>query len=680
MEFLSRVWQGIRWFFRRFQVIRWLILIGLTVILVFSAWFTYKAKTADVQNIKSTLQTKTVIYDDNNEEAGTLYGQKGTYVELKDISKQVQNAVISTEDRTFYTNGGFSIKGILRSAFNYVIHHGQIMGGGSTITQQLAKNTLLTQKQTIMRKAQELFMAIQLNKVYSKQDILAMYLNNAYFGNGVWGVQDAAKRYFGKNASQLDASEGAILAGMLRNPSYYNPADHKDNAISRRNVVLQLMADNHKLTQAQANAAKAQSVQVVDAFSTANAQKYPSYFDSVIEEARSEGISVDDILNKGYKIYTNLDQTYQQNLQTSFEQNWAFPADAADGKQVQGASIILDPKTGGVRAVVGNRGEHTFLGFNYATQLRNSPGSTIKPLMVYTPALENGYHYDSILKDEKLSYGKNQYTPTNATGTYLGTVPMYKALADSINAPAVWLLNKIGVQKGVSSLDRFGIQLKSSDQNLAAALGGLKNGVSPLMLARAYAAFANGGKLPTTHFIRKIVDATGQTVVDNSNPPSRQIISKKVAQEMTSMMIGTFNEGTGSTAKPSGYTIAGKTGSTEVPSSWGYGTKDQWVVGYTPDIVNATWIGYPTTDSQHFLQGTSTSGVAPLFKLEMSKLMPNTPQTAFDTKDAAQMASIQTPEKNDDIWQGIQDGIDKGIDSAKQTVGKWYDNIKGWFK
>ncbi|KRK13450.1 membrane carboxypeptidase [Lacticaseibacillus zeae DSM 20178 = KCTC 3804] len=680
MEFLSRVWQGIRWFFRRFQVIRWLILVGLTVILVFSAWFTYKAKTADVQNIKSTLQTKTVIYDDNNEEAGTLYGQKGTYVELNDISKQVQNAVISTEDRTFYTNGGFSIKGILRSAFNYVIHHGQIMGGGSTITQQLAKNTLLTQKQTIMRKAQELFMAIQLNKVYSKQDILAMYLNNAYFGNGVWGVQDAAKRYFGKNASQLDASEGAILAGMLRNPSYYNPADHKDNAISRRNVVLQLMADNHKLTQAQANAAKAQSVQVVDAFSTANAQKYPSYFDSVIEEARSEGISVDDILNKGYKIYTNLDQTYQQNLQTSFEQNWAFPADAADGKQVQGASIILDPKTGGVRGVVGNRGEHTFLGFNYATQLRNSPGSTIKPLMVYTPALENGYHYDSILKDEKLSYGKNQYTPTNATGTYLGTVPMYKALADSINAPAVWLLNKIGVQKGVSSLDRFGIQLKSSDQNLAAALGGLKNGVSPLMLARAYAAFANGGKLPTTHFIRKIVDATGQTVVDNSNPPSRQIISKKVAQEMTSMMIGTFNEGTGSTAKPSGYTIAGKTGSTEVPSSWGYGTKDQWVVGYTPDIVNATWIGYPTTDSQHFLQGTSTSGVALLFKLEMSKLMPNTPQTAFDTKDAAQMASIQTPEKNDDIWQGIQDGIDKGIDSAKQTVGKWYDNIKGWFK
>ena len=680
MQFLSRIWQGTRWFFRRFQVIRWLILIGLTVMLGFSAWFTYKAKTADVENIKSTLQTKTVIYDANNEEAGTLYGQKGTYVELKAISPQVQNAVISTEDRTFYTNGGFSIKGILRSALNYVIHHGQIMGGGSTITQQLAKNTLLTQKQTVMRKAQELFMAIQLNKVYSKQDILAMYLNNAYFGNGVWGVQDAAKRYFGKDASQLDASEGAILAGMLRNPSYYNPADHMDNALSRRNVVLQLMVDNKKLTQAQANAAKAQSVQVVDTFSTANSQKYPSYFDSVIEEARSEGISVDDILNKGYKIYTNLDQTYQRNLQNSFAQDWAFPANAADGKQVQGASIVLDPKTGGVRAVVGNRGEHTFLGFNYATQLRNSPGSTIKPLMVYTPALENGYHYDSVLKDEKLSYGKNNYTPTNATGTYLGTVPMYKALADSINAPAVWLLNKIGVQKGVTSLDRFGIQLKESDQNLAAALGGLKNGVSPLMMARAYAVFANGGKLPTTHFIRKIVDASGQTVVDNSHPTMRQIISKKVAQEMTSMMIGTFNEGTGQTAKPAGYTIAGKTGSTEVPSSWGYGTKDQWVIGYTPDIVNATWIGYPTTDSQHFLQGTSTSGVAPLFKLEMTNLLPNTPQTAFDTKDAAQMASIQTPSSGDKTWQGIQDSIEKGIDSAKQTVGQWYDNIKGWFK
>ena len=146
------------------------------------------------------------------------------------------------------------------------------------------------------------------------------------------------------------------------------------------------------------------------------------------------------------------------------------------------------------------------------------------------------------------------------------------------------------------------------------------------------------------------------------------------------MMIGTFNEGTGQTAKPAGYTIAGKTGSTEVPSSWGYGTKDQWGIGYTPDIVNATWIGYPTTDSQHFLQGTSTSGVAPLFKLEMTNLMPNTPQTAFDTKDAAQMASIQTPSSGDKTWQGIQDSIEKGIDSAKQTVGQWYDNIKGWFK
>lgn len=206
--YLHTAWAAVRWFFRRFQLIRWMILIGLTIILIASAWFTYQAKTADVQNIKSSLQTKTIIYDRKNQEAGTLYGQKGTYVTLDKISPQIQNAVLSTEDRTFYSNWGFSIKGILRSVFNLIIHHGQITGGGSTITQQLAKNTLLTQQQSYLRKAQELFLAIQLTKVYSKSDILTMYLNNAYFGNGVWGVEDASEKYFGKHASQLDASEG----------------------------------------------------------------------------------------------------------------------------------------------------------------------------------------------------------------------------------------------------------------------------------------------------------------------------------------------------------------------------------------------------------------------------------------------------------------------------------------
>ncbi|KRM72478.1 membrane carboxypeptidase [Lacticaseibacillus brantae DSM 23927] len=676
---LSRTWQQIRWIFHRFQLIRWAILAVLLLVLAMSTFFTYKAKTADVQDIKSSLQTKTVILDANNQKAGQLYGQKGTYVNLDAISKSVQDAVISTEDRTFYTNPGFSIKGILRSAVNLVLHHGEITGGGSTITQQLAKNTLLTQKQTLMRKGQEIFLAVQLNKVYSKADILTMYLNNAYFGNGVWGVQDAAKRYFGVDASQLDASQGAIIAAMLRSPSFYNPADHLDNARSRRNLVLDLMVANNKLTAQQAAAAKAEPIQVVDRYSTDSAEKYPYYFDAVIEEATKAGFKLDDILNKGYKIYTNLDQTYQTKLEQTYAQDWIFPQAAADGTKPQSASIALDPKTGAVRGVVGGRGDHQFLGFNYATQLQRSPGSTIKPLMVYTPALENGYHYDSVLVDKKQSYGKNNYTPTNATGTYLGSVPMYTALADSLNAPAVWLLNKIGVQTGVDSLDKFGLQLKSGDQNLAAALGGVTTGFSPLQMARAYSAFANGGSIVEPHFIRKIVDATGQTVLDNGTPTTKRIMSASVAKEMTSMMIGTFKDGTGMTAAPSGYTVAGKTGSTEVPSQWGYGTKDQWVIGYTPDIVVSTWVGFNNTDTNHFLAGTSENGVAPIFKLEMENLLPNTPQTAFNTKDAKSMAQLQTPDGSGDILGNVEGAIKNGLDKAKDTLGEWYNGLRGMF-
>jgi penicillin-binding protein 2A len=676
--YLRKIGRAIAWVFSRFQLIRWAILIGLTVILCASAFFTYKAKTADVQDIKSTLQTKTTIFDRENKQAGTLYGQKGTYVELEQISPSIQNAVLSTEDRTFYSNWGFSIKGILRSVVNLVLHRGEITGGGSTITQQLAKNTLLTQQQSYLRKAQELFLAVQLTKVYSKKDILTMYLNNAYFGNGVWGVEDASERYFGKHASALDASEGATLAAMLRSPSYYNPVDHMDHALARRNLILGLMVDNQKLTQTEAQVAKSKSLTLLDNYSASNGEAYPYFFDSVIEEAQKDGISQDDIVNKGYKVYTTLDPTYQTKMQEAFDNDANFPANAADGTPAQAASIAVDPTTGGVLAVVGARGTHVYLGFNYATQLQRSPGSTIKPLMVYTPALEHGYAYDSTLVDKKLSYGKNNYTPTNATGTYTGSLPMYLALANSVNTSAVWLLNKIGVQTGVKSLERFGITLKKKDQNLAAALGGVTTGFSPEIMARAYAAFANGGYLPQTHFIRKIVDATGKTVVDNTSNPKKRIIKEKVAKSMTSMMLGTFKYGTGTSAAPSGYTVAGKTGSTEVPSDWGYGTRDQWVVGYTPDIVVATWTGFATTNSTHFLQGTSESGVAPIFKAEMASILPTTPQTSFDTKDAKQMATLQTPDTDSsgsDLWSNVQDGFD----SAKQKVNEWYNNLKGLF-
>lgn len=645
-----------------------------------SSYLTFKAKTANVGEIKANLQTSTTLYDKKDARAGTLYTQKGTYVELDKISPEIQNAVISTEDRSFYTNPGFSVKGLARAAVNLVIHHGQITGGGSTLTQQLAKNAKLSQKQTFSRKFEELFLAVQITKTYSKKDILAMYLNNAYFGNGVWGVQDASRRYFGKNASELDASEAAVIAAMLRSPSYYNPADHLDNATSRRNLILGLMVDNGKLTESQAKAAKSETLVVKNTLEQNDSYKYPYYFDEVVNEAvKRFGLKEEDLVKNGYKIYTALDQSQQSKMENTFEQNWLFPDNAADGTLVQGSSIAIDPKTGGVSAVVGGRGDYTIRGYSRITQMKRQPGSTIKPLAVYTPALEDGYHYDSSLQDKKKSYGTNKYTPTNPDNVYTGSMPMYQAVANSTNAPAVWLLNQIGLKRGIKSVEDFGISVPKSDQNLAMALGGWQGGVSPYQMASAYTAFANNGELSETHFIRKIVDASGAVIVDNTTPSKSRIMSKKTSKEMTSMMLGVYNSGTGRYAKPDGYQVAGKSGSTEVPDSYGYGTKDQWLIGYTPDIVVATWMGYDKTDQEHFMKNTSIDGLAPIFKYEMQQLLPTTAQTNFDTEDAQSMAKKEDDQDSDKVVNSLQSGIKDGVNKAKETVNQWYNNLKGFF-
>ncbi len=679
-RFFKRAWRVVKYVWYRLQLTRWLILGILLLVFFMSSYLTFKAKTANVGEIKANLQTSTTLYDKKDARAGTLYTQKGTYVELDKISPEIQNAVISTEDRSFYTNPGFSVKGLARAAVNLVIHHGQITGGGSTLTQQLAKNAKLSQKQTFSRKFEELFLAVQITKTYSKKDILAMYLNNAYFGNGVWGVQDASRRYFGKNASELDASEAAVIAAMLRSPSYYNPADHLDNATSRRNLILGLMVDNGKLTESQAKAAKSETLVVKNTLEQNDSYKYPYYFDEVVNEAvKRFGLKEEDLVKNGYKIYTALDQSQQSKMENTFEQNWLFPDNAADGTLVQGSSIAIDPKTGGVSAVVGGRGDYTIRGYSRITQMKRQPGSTIKPLAVYTPALEDSYHYDSSLQDKKKSYGTNKYTPTNPDNVYTGSMPMYQAVANSTNAPAVWLLNQIGLKRGIKSVEDFGISVPKSDQNLAMALGGWQGGVSPYQMASAYTAFANNGELSETHFIRKIVDASGAVIVDNTTPSKSRIMSKKTSKEMTSMMLGVYNSGTGRYAKPDGYQVAGKSGSTEVPDSYGYGTKDQWLIGYTPDIVVATWMGYDKTDQEHFMKNTSIDGLAPIFKYEMQQLLPTTAQTNFDTEDAQSMAKKEDDQDSDKVVNSLQSGIKDGVNKAKETVNQWYNNLKGFF-
>ncbi|MCH5463929.1 PBP1A family penicillin-binding protein [Levilactobacillus tujiorum] len=679
-----------KYFWHRFQLTRWLIVIALSGFLLLSGYLTFMAKTANVGDLKAALENPTQIYDRSNRKAGTLYSQKGTYVPLKRISPNVQSAVISTEDRNFYHEYGFSFKGYARAFFLYaknkVLRHNYISGGGSTLTQQLAKNAYLTQEQTFTRKFKELFLSIEIENVYSKKDILSMYLNNAYFGNGVWGVQDAAERYFGTSAEKLTVPESAVLAGMLTSPSGYNPIDHPAASRSRRNVVIGLMAETGAITSEQAKQYQATALTTSDNYAYKNTYKYPYFFDAVINEAVSKyGLTESEIMNKGYKIYTTLDQSNQQQMQTLFKNDNYFPANASDGTKVQAASIAIDPDTGGVEAVVGGRGKHVFRGYNRATQMQRQPGSTIKPLAVYTPALENGYYYDSEITDKKKSYGSNHYTPENYGNQYSGKIPMYQALAQSTNAPAVWLLNKIGVDKGYESVKKFGLPVTKSDKNLALALGGLKTGVSPQQLGQAYTAFANNGTMSSAHYIRKIVDASGNVVVstDDSQAKTTKVMSQKTAKQMTSMMMGVFNYGTGASAKPYGYTIAGKTGSTEADGD-ADATRDKWIVGYTPDVVVTTWEGFDSTSSKHHLENVSGTGEGPLFQAEMQGILPNTKGTSFTTKDASTLAKAEnngTGSGSSDIWDQVQNGIDnagKTFNNAANTVKSWWEKAKSY--
>lgn len=664
----------------RYQVIRWFIVVCLSIFLATSIYLIYVAKTANVKGLENALERPTTIYDKDGDRAGYLYSQKGTWVSLDKISPNVADAVLSTEDRNFYHEYGFSIKGMVRALLlnlkNRIMGSSDIAGGGSTLTQQLVKNAFLSQEQTISRKAKEIFIAMQVENTYSKKQILAMYLNNAYFGNGVWGIEDASEKYFGVHASQLTVPQAATIAGMLKNPNGYNPKDHPAESRQRRNVVLTLMKDNGKLTQEQMKSYQDSPMITSDNYQYDSGYRYPYFFDAVIDEAiKKYGLSEEDIMNRGYKIYTTLDQNYQSTMQTDFADSSLFPYDADDGTRAQGASIAIDPKTGGVTALVGGRNDsHVFRGYNRATQLVRSPGSTIKPLAVYAPALQHGYHYDSMVEDKHQAYGSNKYSPKNATGTYQGKIMLYQALAESKNTTAVWLLNKIGVSEGYRSAEKFGLKLSDSDKNLSLALGGLEKGVSPMTMASAYSAFANEGVKYDAHFIRRIVDASGKTIVDEEDADSTRVVSEKVANEMTSMMIDVYKNGTGVSAKPYGYTIAGKTGSTQ-----GNGVDptaadtDRWYIGYTPDVVLATWVGFDS--NKNSIENAGTRGGAALFKSEMEGILPKTKQSQFKVKAASTLA-YENISSSSNLWDSIKNAganIEKPGSGIKQKVDSWID-------
>lgn len=670
-----RKWRKRIW--KKFYINKILLLLALSITLISSIYLFYLAKTANIDTLKTGLEQVTTIYDRDNEKAGTLavYGAKGSFVKIDQISPYIKDAVVSTEDRRFYEHHGYDVKGIARAAVRGVINRNASGGGGSTITQQLAKNAKLSADQTLTRKARELFLAIEIEKKYSKDEILEMYLNKAYFGNGVWGVQDASRKYFGKDAKDVTIDEAAVLAGMLKGPSIYNPIDHMDNAVARRDTVLSVMVDNGKLDEATAKQLMSEPLYVNDNYQPDHGSyRYPSYFDAVIDEAdRVTKLTDDEISNGGYKIFTSLDQQYQQGMDQTFANDSLFPQNAKDGAIVEGTSIAVDPKTGGIMGVVAGR-EYQYRGFNRALNSNLSPGSTMKPLSVYTSALEAGYQPEDILKDEALDY----YDVQNYSRTYSGEVPMYDALAQSLNAPAVWLLHEMGIDRGYKKAEQFGIKLDEKDRYYGLALGGLTKGTTPLAMASAYSVFANEGVRQDTHFITRIEDPTGAIIYENAKSKSTRVTTPEVAESMTSMLQGVFSSGTGIEANPSGFTIAGKTGTTENINADGM-SKDQWIIGYTPDVVVATWIGFDKSGKDHYLTGSSSSLLSGIFKDEMERILAASPNTPFSVADVSQQNSESSSDESTD-WDGlgnkVKDGANNFGNGVKEGVNKVTDGIK----
>src|SRR4051812_41155920 len=667
IKLLQRVLETIRHFWKKKHLTQFLLLGILTFVLLTILFFAYTASQANVQSLQDGLSQTTIIYDKDGDVATKVDTNRAEGVDVTSIPDYVSHAVIAIEDRRFKDHKGFDIIGMSR-AFLKNLFSRTITGGGSTITQQLTKNALLSPEQTYRRKIEELFLAVEIEKHYTKNEIMNMYLNQVYFGSGAWGIDQAALEYFNKDITNVTISEAAMLAGLLQAPSALDPHKHYERAIERRNVVLASMKELEMITEDEYNKARQEMIDIEDGGGNDIKRDYPYYVDAVLDEAINQyDLSQEEIMTRDYRIYTEMDQNIQSSLEKVFNQGSLFP-DGKDETLVQSGSVLLDPKTGGIRGLVGGRGDYVFRGFNRATHIKVQPGSTLKPLAVYTPALESGYETTSILKDEEMVFG--DYAPQNFSRTFQGEVPMYEAVAQSLNMPTVWLLNEIGLDNGIASLEKFGIPLEKEDHYLGIALGGMSKGVSPLQLAEAYSVFANRGNRADGHLITKIVGPTGNVMAEHENNKTK-VISKRVAEEMTSMLLGVVEEGTGKGTQISGMQLAGKTGSTQLPYHDINGTKDQWFVGYTPNLVGAVWLGYDQTDRQHYLASSSSKTVVPIFKSIMEEAKPYIEHAEFKTISVQAKLREAEKQKQEQQQPPLKDQTDKMREKIREEAPKW---------
>ncbi len=564
----------------------------------------------DVSKLSAiTPPVRSTVYDVKGREVASFYKENREVVPLKAIPIGLVNATLSTEDRHFWKHWGVDLGGIGRAALTNILNL-RTSQGGSTITQQLARNLFLTHERTFDRKFKELVIALRIEKMYSKQEILELYFNQIYFGHGAYGVQAAAQTFYGKNVQQLTLAECALIAGLPQNPARHSPYRQPKSALARRNVVLKNMLETKTITRAQYDSALRAPLGVVDR-PTGGGQA--AYFVEMVRIYLDDKYGSNLVYEGGLRIYTSLDLDLQREAERSLEKqltsletqrkyknaraNFVLPAATGDKPApptqtpyLQGALVALDAKTGYVRALVGGR-DFRHSSFNRATQALRQPGSSFKPF-IFTAAIDNGYQPSDVIEDSPISLpgGANgqAWTPHNYDGKYSGPVTLRYALQRSINIPAIRMLKKLGTPTVASYARRMGVK-SPIQNNLSMALG--TSEVNLLELTSAYEVLANEGIRNEPAFVLKVEDKSG-AVLETQQARPVDVLSAETAGVMTSMLQSVMDHGTGYPARARGFLVpaAGKTGTTDDYS-------DSWFVGYTPSLVCGVWVGFDVKKS-----------------------------------------------------------------------------------
>ncbi|NNF05562.1 MAG: PBP1A family penicillin-binding protein [Candidatus Eisenbacteria bacterium] len=541
---------------------------------------------------------KTTVFDKDNLILGEFFREDRSLVDLDEVPQDLIQAFIAVEDRRFWEHWGVDVIGVARAAGKNVTS-GSIRGGGSTITQQLARNLFLNHQQNMSRKIKEALLSLRIEQTYSKEEILEMYVNQIYFGEGAYGVQAAAQNYLGKDVQDLTLGECALLAGLPRNPRDYTPRKHPERALRRRSVVLKSMLDFGVITAEQKAAAEAESLAVVPAPQRiSNA----SYIMEMVRIELEERYGSEAVWEEGLTIYTTFDPDLQKKNEELLEKylaslekstkaehsrtNYLENIDEYKDKEpdyLQGAIMVVDPSTGEMRSVVGGR-DFQESQFNRAVQAHRQPGSAFKPF-VFLAGIEQGFYPSYMMMDSPVEFKDNGklWKPRNYDRDYRGPVTLRYSLQKSLNVPTVKLMEEVTPQAVIRLAKAAGIQSRIPAYR-SISLGTAE--VTLQELAYAYAVFANGGVRVEPYFIRRIEDRQGNILLENSTTRS-EVLDPVSVGLLNNMMTSVMDEGTGFAARRSGFTkpAAGKSGTTDE-----YG--DAWFLGFTPNVVAGVWVGY----------------------------------------------------------------------------------------